>query len=342
MTSMKYIKISHLAFLAVVAFTFSACEEDKDPVKEEFKLPSLEIRKIEIDDDGVKWIATAKGVVKMDDKEWTVFKDNELLTQTPVDELAFSNVSGTRELWIGSSKGVSWFDYTAESINEMTTYRAQQDGLLDDQVSAIDIDGQNVKYIGTSKGLSILKGTQWDQFMGRQNEEILAEYPISAIATAANGRIYASTVGGGVSSFKYTDAVTGATTFHQPWSADLLSDTVYTVIVVDDNDQWYGTNRGAALHTSEFAKANWTSYTRLNGLICDSVYAIGKDSKGQIWFGTHKGVSMLKDTIWQTFTTKEGLIDNKINTLAVDKDGSVWFGTDKGISHYSNGHWVSY
>lgn len=339
---MKHIKIAKLAFMAVVAFTFNACEDDKDPVKEEFKLPSQEIRKIEIDDDGVKWIATAKGLVKLDDKQWTLFRDNELLTQTPLEELAFSNVSGKDELWIGSTKGVSWFDYSVDMISPMTTYQAQQGGLMDDNVSAIDIDQQNVKYIGTSKGLSILKGSKWTQFMGRQNEEILSEYPISAIATSADGRIYAATEGGGVSSFKYIDAVSGATTFHLPWSSFLLSDTVYTVIVVDGTHQWYGTNRGAALHTSEYAKADWTSFTRLDGLICDSVYAIGKDDKGQIWFGTHKGVSMLKDTVWQSFTTKEGLIDNKINTLAIDKDGSVWFGTDKGISHYNNGQWTNY
>ncbi|HET6556390.1 MAG TPA: two-component regulator propeller domain-containing protein [Prolixibacteraceae bacterium] len=339
---MKYIKIAHLALLAVIALSFSACEEDKDPKQAEFKLPSQEIRKIEIDGNGVKWIATAKGLVKLDDKEWTVFKDNELLTQTPIEELAFSNASGKNELWLGSSKGVSWFDYTADLVNPMTTYRAQEGGLLDDNVSAIDIDSQNVKYIGTSKGLSILKETKWVQFMGSRNEEILSTYKISAIATAADGHIYAATEGGGVTSFKYTDAVSGATTFHQPWSADLMSDTVYTVIVVDENHQWYGTNRGAALHTSAYAKADWTPYTRLDGLICDSVYAIGKDTKGQVWFGTHKGVSMLKDTTWQSFTTKEGLIDNKINTLAVDKDGSVWFGTDKGISHYNNGQWINY
>lgn len=339
---MRHLKIAKLAFLAVVAFTFNACEDDKDPVKEEFKLPSQEIRKIEIDNDGVKWFATANGLVKLDDKEWTIFTDN--VTQMPkaIDELAFSNGSGKNELWIGSSQGVGWFDYTAEKINPWTIYRAQQDGLLDDQVSAIDIDRQNVKYIGTPKGLSILKGTKWDQFVGRRSEEILSTYKISAIATSADGRIYAATEGGGVASFKYTDAVSGATTFHQPWSYDLLSDTVYTVIVVDETHQWYGTNRGAALHTSEWAKADWVSYTRLNGLICDSVYAIGKDPKGQVWFGTHKGVSMLMDTTWKSFTTKDGLIDNKINTLAIDKDGSVWFGTDKGISHYNNGQWTNY
>lgn len=336
---MNFKKLIGLGFLVVLSLTFTGCNEENEP---EFNLPSQEIRKIEIDADGIKWIATAKGLVSFKNDEWTVFTNNDLLTKTAIEELAFSNVSGNNELWLASSLGAAFFDYTTEKLGSLTSYIYKEGELLDNNVSAIGIDQNNVKYIGTSKGLSILNGTSWKQFMGRKGEEILKDYKISAIATAANGRIYAATEGGGVASFKYIDAVTGATTFHQPWSGGLMSDTVYTVIVVDDNHQWYGTNRGAALHTSEYAKADWESYSRLNGLICDSVYAIGKDQAGQIWFGTHKGVSMLRDTIWTNYTTTDGLIDNKINTLAVDKDGSVWFGTDKGISHFINNAWVNY
>jgi len=213
-----------------------------------------------------------------------------------------------------------------------------------DSVSAIGIDQNNVKYIGTSDGLSILQGTKWVQFMGRRGEEILSKYKISAIATTTDGRIYAATQGGGVSSFKYTDAVTGATTFNQPWASGLVSDTVFTVIVVDGSHQWYGTNRGASLHTSEYAKVkeDWIFYSTLDGLICDSVYAIGKDPSGNVWFGTHKGISKFNGTNWVNYTTKNGLIDNKINTLAIVTVGSVWFGTDKGISHFSNNQWTNY
>lgn len=339
---MKFIKSVNLGMIAILALSFLGCNDDKDPVKEEFKLPSQVIKKIEIDNNGMKWIATEKGLVAVKGNEWFTFTGNDLITKTAIDELVFSNASGKNELWLGSLMGASSLDITSAKLGTLTTYNKQQSGILADSVSAIDIDNNNVKYIGTSEGLSILKGSTWNQFLGRMNEEILKDYKISAVATTEGGRIYAATQGGGVSSFKYTDAVSGATTFHQPWSAGLMSDTVFTVIVVENDNQWYGTNKGAALHTSEFAKADWESYTRAEGLICDTVYAIGKDPSGNVWFGTHKGVSKFNGTDWVSYSTKNGLIDDKINTLAIDTDGSVWFGTDKGISHFINNQWINY
>lgn len=331
----------NLGMVAIMALSFLGCNDDNEPANEEFKLPSQVIKKIEIDNNGMKWIATEKGLVALNDDKWYTFNGNDLLTANSIDELAFSNVSGKDELWLGTTLGAASFDFTLTTIGTLTTYN-KQSGILDNSVSAIDVDKNNVKYIGTSAGLSILKGTTWNQFMGRKGEEILKEYKISAVATTTSGRIYAATQGGGVSSFKYTDAVSGATTFSQPWSQGLMSDTVYTVIVVENDNQWYGTNKGAALHTSEYAKADWESYTRAEGLVCDTVYAIGKDQTGNVWFGTHKGVSKFNGSSWVSYTTKDGLIDNKINTLAIDKDGSVWFGTDKGISHFINNQWINY
>ncbi|MGE5395478.1 MAG: two-component regulator propeller domain-containing protein [Candidatus Saccharibacteria bacterium] len=339
---MNFMKPVNLGMIAIAALLILGCNDEKDPVKEEFKLPSQVIKKIEIDNNGMKWIATEKGLVALNDNKWYTFSSNNLLTATSIDELAFSNASGKDELWLGTGLGAASFDFTSTAIGTFTTYNKEQSGILANSVSAIDINKNNVKFIGTSGGLSIMKGTDWNQFMGRKGEEILKQYKISAVATASSGRVYAATQGGGVSSFKYTDAITGETTLNQPWAWGLKSDTVYTVIVVENNNQWYGTNKGAALHTSEFTKSDWESYSRADGLICDSVYAIAKDQSGNVWFGTHKGVSKFNGTAWVNYTTKDGLIDNKINTLAIDKDGSVWFGTDKGLSHFINNQWINY
>ena len=338
---MKLNKLLNLGILAIMTLSFTGCN-DKDPAEEEFQLPSRVINKIVVSQDGVKWFATEKGMVSFNGTLWTSFSGDEILDNTPIEDLAYSTASGKNEIWLGSRLGATSFEYTSSTIGNLTRYNAQEKGLLADSVSAVNIDKNNVKFIGTTKGLSILKGTTWDQFMGRNNEQILSQYRISAIATASNGWIYASTEGGGVSRFKYADAVSGATTYNQPWSGELRSDTVYTVIVVNEDHQWYGTTKGASLHTSEFTKGDWENYSREDGLICDSVYAIGKDPSGTMWFGTHLGVSKFNGTTWENFTTDNGLVDNKVNALAIDIDGSVWFGTDEGISHFKNNVWVNY
>jgi ligand-binding sensor domain-containing protein len=338
---MNQIKYRSLLFVAVIANIFFSCKKDP-PVAEEFKFPSKVINKIVVDVTGVKWFATAKGVVSYDGAKWTSYSDDKGLTTGMVSDFVFDRLSGIKTLWLGTDVGLSAFEFGTSAIS-IVNFNAAKTGILADNVSALGIDDRSIKYIGTSKGLSILKVDKWDNFLGRQGEEILANYKITSIAVAQNGSVYAATKGGGVSSFKYADAVSGATTLNLPWANGLQSDTVFTVIVDNDFHQWYGTNKGAAHHSSELTKQDWKSYSRADGLVCDTVYAIANDLSGNIWFGTHKGVSKFTGNNWQNFTTKNGLLANKVNTIAVDVDRSLWFGTDEGISHFTtDGKWVNY
>lgn len=135
-----------------------------------------------------------------------------------------------------------------------------------------------------------------------------------AVSNSTNGWVFVSTRGGGVSRFKYElDAISGATTYNSAWAPGIGSDSINTVIVVDDTCQWFGTNKGVGFHTSHLTKKNWFYYSTQNGLICDTVLAIAKDKQGNVWFGTPKGVSKFdgKNT-WTNYAKLDGLIDNKI------------------------------
>jgi ligand-binding sensor domain-containing protein len=334
-------KLSKLIILPVLLVFVLSCNNNDDPAPEEFVFPSKVINKIIVDSSGLKWFATEKGVISYDGARWTTYSDDKGLSKGPIADLAFGLASGINSLLLASNVGLSVFGFGASTIS-FQNYNKTNSEILEDTVTAIGVDGSNVKYIGTTKGLSILKEGKWDKFFGRRNQEILLRYKISSVAPASKGYVYIATEGGGVS--RYCDAVSGQTTLNTPW-AWLPSDTVYTVMITQDSCQWYGTLRGAAFHSTEYTKSDWVTYTRAEGLICDSVYAIAKDLSGDMWFGTHLGVSKLHmsaDTTWTNYTTKDGLIANKVNTIAADLDGSVWFGTDEGISHLSNNKWEKY
>ena len=336
---MKQIKPYYILLLSLIAIIFLSWKTN-DQLTNQFQIELQKVNSIVIDNQGVKWIATEKGVVKFDGKKWTNYADNKSLNSS-VSVLAFDILLKINQLWMGSNLGLNSME-VADTTNSIINYNTTNSGILSDSITALGIDGSDVKYIGTSKGLSILKSNKWDKFYGRKSEEILSEYKINSVGTSSNGYIYATTLGGGVSRFKYADAVSGATTYNLPWAWGLPSDSVFTVFV-DGIAQWYGTLRGAAYHSSEYTKADWTTYTRTEGLICDSVYAIAKDSLGNMWFGTHKGVSKLSiDSTWTSYTSKDGLVADKVNTIAIDVDGSIWFGTDNGISHYINNEWKNY
>ena len=338
---MNQIKHSHLILTILILLLFNNCKKEKAaPLPEVFTFSSKVIHKIVVDNTGVKWFATEKGIVSYDGSIWTKYLDDKNLTTGSVTDFAFDIGSGIKKLWMGTAVGTSSFEIGTSAIS-IVNYNTKNSGILADSVTAVGIDGQSVRYIGTPKGLSILKGDKWDKFLGRTHEEILSRYKISAVSATTNGYVYASTQGGGVSRFKYTDAVSGETTLNKPWAWGLPSDTVYTV-VADGITQWYGTNRGIGYHTTQDTKTDWVTYTRADGLVCDTVNAIAKDLAGSMWFGTPKGVSKLTVDKWLNYTIKDGLVANKVNTIAVDADGSIWFGTDNGISHLLNNHWTNY
>lgn len=336
-------KIRKLIILPVLLLFVLSCNNNDDPDPEEFVFPSKIINRIIVDSSGVKWFATEKGVISYDGARWTTYSDDNGLSNGPMADLAFDIASGINKLWLASTVGLSSFEFGQTTIAFQNSNTANSD-ILADSVTAIGIDVNNVKYLGTPKGLSILKEGKWSEFFGRRNQEILLEYKISSVAPASNGYVYIATEGGGVS--RYCDATSGQTTLNLPWAWGLPSDTVYSVMITQDTCQWYGTNRGVGYHLSPYTKSDWITYTRTEGLVCDSVYAIAKDLSGDMWFGTHKGVSKMHmsttDTIWTNYTTKDGLVANKINTVAADLDGSVWFGTDEGISHFSNNIWEKF
>lgn len=338
---MNQIKLSRLIFMIMILSLFNSCKKETPaPLPEVFTFPSKVIHKIVVDNTGVKWFATEKGVISYDGSKWTRYSDDKNLTTGSVTDFAFDIASGIKKLWLATFVGTSSYEFGTTAIS-VVNYSSKSSGILSDSITAVGIDQANVKYFGTSKGLSIFNGTKWDKYLGRTNEVILSRFKISSVSTATNGYTYAATQGGGVSRFKYTDAVSGETTLNKPWAWGLPSDTVYTV-VADGIAQWYGTNRGIGYHSTQDTKTDWITYTRADGLVCDTVNAIAKDLTGSMWFGTHLGVSKFTVDKWLNYTIKDGLVANKVNTIAVDADGSIWFGTDNGISHLINNQWISY
>jgi len=333
-----------LFFILSFIVLFFGCKIDEP--SNESTLPSNVINKIVIDKQGVKWIATDKGLVSFDGSDWKTYNSISILSGQKTTDIAFDAMSNQLQLWTAGLEGVSNNIIANKNLTNIISYQQTLNGLLSNNVLAVGTDNNNAKFFGTPNGLSILKNNLWTTYDGKWGtksvDNFLTLKPITAIASAKNGWNYVATNGGGVSRFKFTDAVTGATKYFRPWASGLKSDVIYTVVIVNDTCQWYGTDKGVAYHTSEFTKADWTSYSVADGMVSDSVYAIAQDAQGNTWFGTQRGVSKLNNYVWTNFTTHNGLISNKVNTVAVDIDGSVWFGTDNGISQLKEGVWKSY
>ncbi|MFH1131619.1 MAG: LamG-like jellyroll fold domain-containing protein [Pseudomonadota bacterium] len=83
-----------------------------------------------------------------------------------------------------------------------------------------------------------------------------------------------------------------------------------------------------------FKKGTWKTYTLLDGLASNSVYAIYSAPDGTLWFATQGGVSRYDGKEFVNFTTQDGLAHNDVRAIYGTPDGILWFGTRGGVSRY--------
>lgn len=334
----------------ILFFLFYACKED--PVPEETEtLPDNYINAIYIHSDGVKYFATKRGLASFDGMIWTVFHNNPKIITETIHDIGFEQSTYGPELWLGTNKGVNVASMPVDAVSGATTYTESNTkdlfpdgpGLAGDSVFVVKIDEKNIRWFGTSEGISAFQGNQWAEInLGNNyNSGFFVANTITAFDYTGD-TLYIGTKGGGVARMvsSSVDAITAASPYEIPWSA-LPSDNVLSVYT-DGSVQWYGTDEGLAKHSGIQAKSNWESFYEQDGLVSNVVQCIQKDKDGNMWFGTPSGVSKFNGTDWESFTQQDGLVNNNVLCIAVDLDGSLWFGTVNGVSYFDGATWKSY
>ena len=286
------------------------------------------------------------------DDTWTTFTTADGLADGYVRAIA---VDSDGRLWVGTRpSGVSVLDYGGSPFykgDDTWATFTTADGLADNDVRAIAVDGGNQLWFGTYSGVSVLdhggipfyKGDDtWTTFTSADG---LADNDVRAIAVDGGNQTWLGT-GGGVSVLNHggTPFDKGDDTWTTFTAADGLADNDVRAIAVDGGNRlWFSIDRGRMSVLDHggtpFYKGDdtWTTFTTADGLASKWVEAIAADNGGQLWFGTWDGgVSVLdhggtpfdkRDDTWATFTTAGGLADNHVNAIAVDGGGQLWFGT---------------
>ncbi len=85
------------------------------------------------------------------------------------------------------------------------------------------------------------------------------------------------------------------------------------------------------------------SFTKLNGLASNTIYSAYCDAKGNLWFGTAKGLNKLQGDSVKTITVEEGLCSNTIVSILEDTHHSLWFGSSGGgISRFDDERFIHF
>lgn len=300
-----------------------------------------------VDDDNKKWFLTELGIVSFNGKNWLLHNKNRKVASENLKEFAYDFSSYGPELWIATPQGATVATLPVDARTGATTYYTENSSILSDNVLSLAVGKDALRWFGTDKGVSAFRNKKWlKPAYGRKYPEgMFKDFPITAMATSPDGdSLYIATDGAGVARMfrDKVDAISGASEFAQWGPIEIPSDKVYSICIAPDGTQWFGTDQGAARHTGYITMENWTVYNKENGLIDNFVQAIAVDKKGDVWFGTKSGISVLSGKTWKSYTIQDGLNSNNIQCIIVDKNGVVWFGTDNGVMSFNNGEFINY
>jgi signal transduction histidine kinase/CheY-like chemotaxis protein/ligand-binding sensor domain-containing protein len=203
----------------------------------------------------------------------------------------------------------------------------QEDGLPEDDVTAITQTRDGYIWLGTEAGLVRFDGMHFTVFDQSNTPELSTGF-IHKLHEGHDGSLWIGTDAGGIYRLK-----NGRFTAY-PTPDGLSNDTVLALYESDDGSIWIGTE-GHGL--GRLKNGQFSRYTTKDGLSDDFVWALMGTDDGSLWIGTNHGLNQLKDGKFTLYTTKDGLPNNVVWSLGSGRGHSLWVGTGGGLCQMKDG-----
>ncbi|HEV2989422.1 MAG TPA: two-component regulator propeller domain-containing protein, partial [Candidatus Angelobacter sp.] len=311
-------------------------------------------------EDGYLWFGTQEGLERFNGIASTVIAGSSL-KHTEISMLVEDKKAGT--LWIASWGG----GLVRYSNGQLRSYIAE-DGLPSNYLRALAQDHQGNLWIGTNKGLAVLKNDRISHYVAQKQlsgRDIvsLAVSPEGALWVATSTEIFNLDVESSATAqfsarihdpetlyFDREGKLWIGTRAHGLWSfaggrlaeithGQLQAAQIRAIYQDREGSLWIGLAPGGACRLRE---SEFECYTEKEGLASNTVLALYEDWEGSLWIGTLTGVTHLKDRRFVFYDRKAGLGSDLVYALYQASDKSIWAGTKDGLTHLQNGHITNY
>ncbi len=223
------------------------------------------------------------------------------------------------------------------------TYREYNSGLMEDDVTALAVDDNNLLWVGTAtKGLATFDGTNWTYFTTDNSN--LPSNEITTLEKDKSGKIWMGTMAGAA---KYDN---GSWTLYTSSNTELHDERITCIEFDSHNNVWFGTQNGIAVKRD----TGWAIYNTENSNISGNfINKINTNVGGEIWAGTSKDGLSRYFGYWKpvrsfTWADGSGSPGNTISAFDAEVEtGMAWVGWlperngagRGGITTYSEGVW---
>ncbi|MCC7175388.1 MAG: hypothetical protein IT159_09340 [Bryobacterales bacterium] len=268
---------------------------------------------LDVDEQGRVYVASAAGLRRVSRIAAGVVRD-EWITQQPV---AGVYVEGGGVVWFGCASGLCRLEGEGRIVD-----LGKRLGLPSDSWSGVLTDPQGDTWIRSAQRLYV-----WRR--GGRRAELVDAGRLPANITATRMRVLP---GGRVAvpSEEGLALLAGRTWKLARPAAGFGRSSVADALVDREGSVWVAT-RGRGLYRW-LGYGEWEAWTRADGLLHDTIWAVRRDPSGNLWAGTSLGVSMLPagSSRWLNITRETGLPGSRARAIAVTRRGAVWAGTSPG------------
>jgi ligand-binding sensor domain-containing protein/signal transduction histidine kinase len=255
------------------------------------------------DHQGVLWVATERGVFRLEGQQVQSFSASSPLSSNRVLSL-YEDREG--DLWIGTDAG----GLNLLRDQKFTTYTTA-DGLSGNFVRCVFQGANGELWIGTD-GAGLNRRTPTG-FVHYSTAEGLSSNVVLSLAGGAGADLWIGTPNG--LNLLHDGRVRKFS------SADGLPDDFIRSLTTDrDGTLWIGTRHGLA----HLVGGKFTSFSSLDGLGSDFIGAILRAGP-DLWVGTAAGLSRLQNGAF-----RRDPLNNAVTAMTLDAQGTLWLGTNGG------------
>lgn len=293
-------------------------------------LPGNSLSDVIQSEDGYMYFGSYESLVRFDGYEF------ENINKYSNKEYSFISarsifLDSQGNLWVGSNdEGIQKIIPATNDSPSSTEYYSTDQGLPNNSIRAFAEDRYHNIWIGTSSGIVYLTPEGLFKTPKIDGDESPALVLVSQLYKDTADKIWMVT-----SNNKGLYTLNGDT-FQKVTLLDSFDDYQISGMGQDINgDFWFGLSEKGLVKFSNGKVTKIDSGTILDNTPTYEVYC---DKTGTIWFGTHKGIVILKDGLFTPYEGAKSIMKSTINKLFEDREGNIWVTTDsEGIGKISPG-----
>ncbi len=263
--------------------------------------------------DGYLWLGTGAGLVRFDGMKFDIF-NHETVPQLSSNVIISLVEDPGGTLWI-TTRGDGVLRYRDGVFDSIT----EKDGLLSNDVWAIQVSVDGSIWLGTRRGLNRMAKGSLSAVPMPGN---LPTHEVSALLEDRNGRIWVGTHGGGLFRFG------GRGNSNEPDYSGLEGKIITALFEDRQGSLWAGTMEHGLF---KYQGGRWSSYTVKEGLASNNIFCFYEDRRGNLWIGSQGGGICIHTADDDRITPFRGQGDFKSNMVldfCEDREGTLWIATN--------------